>query len=129
MSKETVFDEKNIITDEEVSSFLQHLTCCLLNAGGEYKLVKDRVLHICRTAELLSKTDETSKSRKYKWLIRIIDINIKSMLLIELSEPKDVGTPTEPLSVIIDLKSTIIIKDIVRRISLTSIPYPLDKES
>ncbi|HHY0422527.1 hypothetical protein KW428_21345 [Vibrio fluvialis] len=129
MKKDTSLNNTHVITDEEVSSFLQHLTSTLISSGGQKNMLKDRVLHICRIAELVTSLDIKNRTKRFMWLEKVIDLNIKAMTLLELTEPKGKESILEPLSVLVDVKSAIIIKDIARRIAQTPIHYPVERDS
>lgn len=121
-------DSSNLINNEsilcEITEFEKHLAHTLLNTGGDRLQIRNKVLSLCLNADLFTYQDEKLLTKKYQWFVDVIDINIKLIFLLELSESNKHKGSIKALNESIDAKASIIVKDIARRITLTSMPYP-----
>ncbi|MDD1795893.1 hypothetical protein LRP50_22500 [Enterovibrio sp. ZSDZ42] len=114
------------VPTEDISKFEKKMASALTKNGKLKLMIKKKVINACLEAELFSHADLESRTKKYQWIERVTELNIKMMSLLELSKPSH--HPVESSDEVndrVEAQAEMIVKDIVRRIAQTPMPYPL----
>ncbi|CAQ78075.1 hypothetical protein [Aliivibrio salmonicida] len=119
----------NVETENQQYNFNKSLAYALMDSRRGHVMLRKFVLDLCEKSRLITADDETKKTLKYRWLIDVIELNIKTIELLELSDSGDYTyNSIEDMKVSIEAKSIIIVKDIVRRIIHTPMYFPINKD-
>lgn len=115
------------VPTEDISKFEKKMASALTKNGNPKLMIKKKVINVCLEAELFSRADLESRTKTYQWIERVTELNIKMMSLLELSKPSHhVAQSSDEVNDRVEAQAVMIVKDIVRRVAQTPMPYPLD---
>lgn len=102
---------------ENNNSFKKKIAVALAGATIKAEQINQAVFNYCVDAGFITSEDQMLNSKRYKWLLEVVNRNILSLSLLE-QIILDVSEPSIPSEVQteVDAKAALIIKDIAKRI-------------
>ncbi|WP_299692595.1 hypothetical protein [uncultured Vibrio sp.] len=108
---------------KNVGNELSHLEKCLIPAISTDELINKaieaKVINHCKKSGFITVEDIELKSERYKWLVRVLNINLQALCLLDQIVLEVVSnTNSDDYNSEIGDKSAAIIKDLVRRLMM-----------
>ena len=112
------------------NSFEQKLTTLLSVNEKKNTQIRDAVVQHCFNANFILASDKQMNTARFKWLNEVIQNNIHGLSLLQqiIVDTADISDLAD-LKDDIDEKAALIVKDIAKRVMLSTCEYPSDNSS